>query len=223
MSWASGRSSWTAERRRAWPARLWLPQPAEQTWVWPASPPPHRAYGDTTSEPSAAPQLPTAWRRQPESGRPPARAQTVPLALVTDAEAESGRNRETFLTLTELLSELLPLAWMGTFPRCRMAARILKISICWSGCTPARYTNIPDWFQNYQRSHLYITQWRPRMLLKVLKCLCVCIVSTQNGEGIAGALQVCRVIGASNLHLSSLVSVAEVLRCVWKKEGQQLY
>lgn len=61
------------------------------------------------------------------------------------------------------------------------------------------------------------------MLLKVLKCLCVCIVSTQNGEGIAGALQVCRVIGASNLHLSSLVSVAEVLRCVWKKEGQQLY
>ena len=69
QSWASGRSTWTAGRRCVWPARPWLLQPADRTWVWSASLPLQPVCDDTTSGPSEVPPLLTAWRRQPESGR----------------------------------------------------------------------------------------------------------------------------------------------------------
>lgn len=40
-------------------------------------------------------------------------------------------------------------------------------------------------------------------------------ILTQNGESIASALQVWQIISTRYLHLSSLVSVAEILRSIW--------
>lgn len=56
-------------------------------------------------------------------------------------------------------------------------------------------------------------------MIKLGVCVCVYIYyySTQNGESIASALQVRQIISTRDLHVSSLVGIAEMLRCIWSK------